>query len=140
LNVTQTPGNSTEVFFIDIAFNGLLDNGVMTVNSAYKNSPVCIGNLAVRNCTLRRAKVRYSIAILNGTVTIDPLVLGRNDTVEMDYTGESFDTTGLGNWYNTIGGIWIGAYSLFQSLASVYDGGYPYDLFLGVTRALLTRT
>jgi hypothetical protein len=102
----------------------------MTVNSTYKDSPVCIGSLSVHNCTLQRGKVRYPISIQEGVVTIDPLVLGRNDTVELDPTLQDYDTNGMGNWATTTGGVWLAAYSLFNSSASFYDGGSPYDLFL----------
>ena len=56
---------------------------MLTVISSYKSTPGGNGTLSHHACRLREAIVRYPLRLQNDTVTLAPMPLSENRTVEL---------------------------------------------------------
>ncbi|KAL1984162.1 hypothetical protein VTN96DRAFT_9383 [Rasamsonia emersonii] len=70
--------------------------------------------------------VQYPVEVSNGTVTLTPQSVFKNNTVELQYPVEEY--AGLGIWPSSVGGIAVAAQTLFGSNMSLYfDSIYAID-------------
>lgn len=53
------------------------------ISTMYKSTPGTNGTLQWRNCTMSEALIRYPVRIANTTVSIQPMALGENRTVQL---------------------------------------------------------
>ncbi|OCL14127.1 hypothetical protein AOQ84DRAFT_281733 [Glonium stellatum] len=132
-NITMAGGMSANIGYTNISFGAQAYSQLITVATAYKGDSgmhddlSCTGNLILQNCTLRQAKVKYPVQVVNGTVSLLPSTDTQNETIEIWPSSE--EVYGLGTWPSTLGGISVVASNRFQSTTSLYYDGTPFTIF-----------
>lgn len=94
-----------------VYFEGPSFPGEIEVQNVYKPSRGAIGHLRRTTCNLHTAMVQYPVEVSNGTVTLTPQSVFKNNTVELQYPVEEY--AGLGIWPSSVGGIAVAAQTLF---------------------------
>jgi hypothetical protein len=126
-NISEySAGTSYGMGSTNITFNNDGYDGLIRVQTAFKSTPGCIGNLAVADCQYNIAQVNYPVQVSNGTVELLPRPTDANDTIKVWQLYQ--EVHGLGQWPSTLGGIYSVAYNKYESSSSFYIDGTPLSL------------
>jgi hypothetical protein len=126
-NISEySAGTSYGMGSTNITFNNDGYDGLIRVQTAFKSTPGCIGNLAVADCQYDIAQVNYLVQVSNGTVELLPRPTDANDTIKVWQLYQ--EVHGLGQWPSTLGGIYSVAYTKYESSSSFYIDGTPLSL------------
>jgi len=126
-NISETDAGTTyEMGSTNITHNNNLDDGLIRVETAFKSTPGCIGNLVIAHCQYNIAQVNYPVQVSNGTVELLPRPTDANDTIKVWQLDR--EVHGLGMWASTLGGIYSVAYTKYESSSSFYIDGTPLSL------------
>ncbi|PMD57966.1 uncharacterized protein K444DRAFT_592455 [Hyaloscypha bicolor E] len=126
-NISEySAGTSYGMGSTNITFNNDGYDGLIRVQTAFKSTPGCIGNLAVADCQYNISQVNYPVQVSNGTVELLPRPTDANDTIKVWQLYQ--EVHGLGQWPSTLGGIYSVAYTKYESSSSFYIDGTPLSL------------
>jgi hypothetical protein len=121
-------GDKTMFGSANVKFNGLVNSGEINLETLYKRTTACAGQLMLHRCRLRTAIVRYSVLIIanrNDRITVKGLDLRHlgNDTIKL--TQPPAEKPGSGVWPSTIGGIAMAAQHIYTSnITSVFNQSF----------------
>lgn len=119
-------GDSSVMGSTNITFNNDGYDGLIRVQTAFKSTPGCIGNLVVADCRYNIAQVKYPVQLSNGTVELLPLSTDANDTIKVWQLYQ--EVYGLGQHPSTLGGIYSVASTKYKSSSVFYFDGTPLSL------------
>lgn len=88
------------------------------LSSMIKSNPGGNGSLTWRTCILREALQEYPISVENSTVTLQSFSTSHNYTV-YQVIRSSTETSSMGWWPTTLGGIWLSVYHQFAGEAKL---------------------
>lgn len=77
----ESAGTSYAMGSTNITFGGY--SGLFSVQTSFKSTPGCVGNLAIADCTYNIAQVHYPVQLSNGTVELLPRPADANDTIKI---------------------------------------------------------
>lgn len=120
----MTPGRSTKILSYSFSFNGKFDPNTIILNTTSRLTESS-SYLTTQICTLHYAQVSYPIRLHNGTVELLPQTKS-NETQTFLYL--PLETTGMGTFPSSLGGIQLLAQRKFGATASLYMNGAPYEL------------
>jgi Protein of unknown function (DUF3176) len=106
------------VFDTKVGYGGEGDSHLITVDTLHKPDSGCMGNFIIRNCTLREGLVNYNVSLSDGTVSLLPITINKNNTIKLQYEGKDTRPTDQEAYRSsTIGGIALVAEDRYVSTA-----------------------
>ncbi|MCJ1245167.1 hypothetical protein MMC30_002368 [Trapelia coarctata] len=119
------PGAKTMLGYAAVKFDGSLNSGQINLETLYKKTSACAGQLILHRCRLQTAIVRYKLRITAGgsdKLTLTPLNMRKpgNNTIRLYQPPP--EHPGSGAWPSTIGGIAMAAQHIYASnITSIYN-------------------
>jgi len=108
-----------------VKFDGAANSGEINLETLYKKTSACAGQLMLHRCRLRTAITRYPLRITSGPrdkLTLTPLDMYKLLNYTVQLTQPPPETPGIGVWPSTIGGIAMAAQHIYGSnITSVYN-------------------
>ncbi|KAK3699974.1 hypothetical protein LTR37_016218 [Vermiconidia calcicola] len=98
----------------------------INLQTTYKSTPGMNGTLSHHDCWLMEAIVKYPLRLQNSTVTLVPMPIAENRTVERVIRTQEY--TGQGDHPSTLGGFWLALHSRFNTKATIRPVGGWYSL------------
>ena len=117
-------GSRTLLGYAAVNFNGSANSGEINLETRYKKTSACAGQLVLHRCRLRTAIVKYPIRIIGSSdrFILDPLKVDKPSNYTVRLTQPPPESPGDGVWPSTIGGIALAAQHIYGSnITSTYS-------------------